>query len=85
MAYFVYMLLTLRKGKFITYVGYTSNLSYRLKQHNNSKGAKFTRGSQWKLIFHKKYRNKKIAMINEYKLKKDYKLRSELKYNYLNK
>ena len=85
MTYFVYMLLTTRKNKFITYVGYTSDLTNRLKQHNNSKGAKFTRGSKWKLIYYKKYRSKKIAMINEYKLKKDYKLRSELKYNYLNK
>ena len=75
MAYFVYMLLTKRKSKFISYVGYTSNLSNRLKQHNNSKGAKFTRGSKWKLIFYKKYRTKKIAMIDEYKLKKDYKLK----------
>ena len=85
MAYFVYMLLTLRKGKFITYVGYTSNLSYRLKQHNNSKGAKFTRGSQWKLIFYKKYKIKRTALVNEYKLKKDYKLRNKLKTNYLKK
>ena len=85
MAYFVYMLLTTRKSKFITYVGYTSNLPNRLKQHNNSKGAKFTRGSKWKLIYYKKYRNKKIAMINEYKLKKDYKLRFKFKTEYLNK
>jgi putative endonuclease len=79
------MLLTTRKNKFITYVGYTSDLTNRLKQHNNSKGAKFTRGSKWKLIYYKKYRSKKIAMINEYKLKKDYKLRNEFKTNYLNK
>ena len=79
------MLLTTRKNKFITYVGYTSDLTKRLKQHNNSKGAKFTRGSKWKLIYYKKYRSKKIAMINEYKLKKDYKLRNEFKTNYLNK
>ena len=85
MAYYVYMLLTLRKSKYITYVGYTSNLSNRLKQHNNSKGAKFTRGSKWELIFYKKYKIKKKAMVNEYKLKKDYKFRSKLKTNYLNK
>ena len=85
MTYFVYMLLTTRKNKFITYVGYTSDLTKRLKQHNNSKGAKFTRGSKWKLIYYKKYRNKKLAMINEYKLKKDYKLRFKFKTNYLNK
>ena len=84
MAYFVYMLLTKRKEKYISYVGYTNNLKIRLNKHNNSKGAKFTKGSLWKLIYFKKYKNKKLAMIDEYKLKKDYKLRSKLKSNYLN-
>ncbi len=85
MPYFVYMLLTKRKGKYISYVGYTSNLENRLIKHNNSKGAKFTKGSSWKLIYYKKYSNKKLAMINEYKLKKDYKIRSKLKNDYIKK
>ena len=85
MAYYVYMLLTRRKGKAISYVGYTTNLEKRLNKHNNSKGAKFTKGSSWELIYFKKYINKKIAMKDEYKLKKDYKLRSKLKTNYINK
>ena len=84
MAYFVYMLLTKRNEKYISYVGYTNNLNNRLIKHNNSKGAKFTKGSIWKLIYYKKYNNKKLAMKDEYKLKKDYKLRSKLKSNYLN-
>ena len=85
MPYFVYMLITNRKGRFISYVGYTSNLKKRLIQHNNSKGAKFTKGSLWNLIYKKKYAEKKQAMKDEYKLKKDYKLRSKLKCNYINK
>ena len=85
MAYFVYMLLTKRKGKVISYVGYTSNLKKRLSKHNNSKGAKFTKGNFWKLIYSKKYIDKKLAMRDEYKLKKDYKLRVKLKKNYINK
>ena len=85
MAYFVYMLLTKRKGKVISYVGYTSNLKKRLIKHNNSKGAKFTKGNFWELIYSKKYDDKKLAMRDEYKLKKDYKLRSKLKTNYINK
>ena len=84
MSYFVYMLLTKRNKKHISYVGYTKNLKNRLIQHNNSKGAKFTKGSYWKLIYYKKYKNKKLAMKDEYKLKKDYKLRSKLKTNYIN-
>ena len=84
MPYFVYMLLTKRKGKFISYVGYTSNLKNRLIEHNNSKGAKFTKGSIWNLIYKKKYANKKKAMKEEYKLKKDYKFRNKLKNKYIN-
>ena len=63
----------------ISYVGYTDNINKRLKLHNQGKGAKFTRGRKWKLIYYKKYSSKKIAMVEEYKLKKDYKLRSVIK------
>ena len=38
----------------VTYVGYTSNLKNRIKLHNSGKGAKFTRGRKWKLIFKEK-------------------------------
>ena len=85
MAYYVYMLLSKRKGKLVSYVGYSSNLINRLSQHNNSKGAKFTRGSLWKIIYQKKYTDKKTAMRDEYKLKNDYKLRKKLKDNFINK
>ena len=52
MPYYVYMLLGNRKGKSISYVGYTSVLKDRLKKHNTSKGAKFTKGYvKWKLIY----------------------------------
>tara|TARA_S200000501_G_scaffold338839_1_gene345992 strand:+ start:273 stop:497 length:225 start_codon:yes stop_codon:yes gene_type:complete len=59
-------------------VGYTKNINNRLYLHNNSKGAKFTRGRKWKIVYLKKYNSKKIAMREEYKLKKNYKLRNEL-------
>ncbi len=85
MPYFVYMLLTKRKGKYISYVGYTSDLKNRFKKHNISRGAKFTKGSLWELIYYKKYTSKKKAMIDEYKLKKDYKLRCKLKSDYITK
>jgi putative endonuclease len=79
------MILTKHKDKNISYVGYTNNLNNRLKLHNTSKGAKFTKGKIWKLIYHKKYQNKSNAMKGEYELKKDYKLRRIIKINYLNK
>ena len=49
--------------------------------HNKGKGAKFTKGKKWKLIYSKKYISKRIAMREEYILKKNYKLRKEIKLN----
>ena len=50
MSYFVYMLKSLGKKK-VTYVGYSKNLLKRINLHNTGKGAKFTRGRKWKLIY----------------------------------
>ena len=77
--FFVYLLVSKNKNRTISYVGYTNNINKRLKLHNNSKGAKFTRGRKWKLAYYKKYDNKILAMKEEYKLKKNYKLRSKIK------
>ncbi len=79
MVYFVYLILTKKVNKFRSYVGYTNNIEKRLHLHNNSKGAKFTKGNSWKLIYCQKYNDKIIAMKEEYKLKKNYKLRNKLK------
>ena len=54
MSYFVYLIVSIRTKKKLSYVGYTNNLKNRVKLHNNSKGAKFTRGRKWKLIYYKK-------------------------------
>ena len=83
MPFFVYMLLSKHKDKFITYVGYTNNLQNRLKLHNSSKGAKFTKGKKWVIIYQQEYLNKSKALKDEYKLKKDYKLRNNIKNNFL--
>ena len=64
-------------------MGYTSNLKNRLEKHNTSKGAKFTRGRLWKLIYKKKYKNKSLAMKEEYLLKKNFKLRKQIKNSYI--
>ncbi|MDA7457315.1 GIY-YIG nuclease family protein [Candidatus Pelagibacter ubique] len=85
MIYYVYILINLNKKSNPTYVGYTNNIKNRLKLHNTSKGAKFTRGRIWKIIYKKRYQNKSIAMQNEYKIKHNYKLRAKIKTNYLNK
>ena len=77
--------MTRRNKKFISYVGYTNNLIKRLLKHNNSTGAKFTKGSIWQLIYYKKFQKKNIAIKEEYKLKKNYKLRKKIKLDYINK
>tara|TARA_B100000989_G_scaffold270161_1_gene226081 strand:+ start:1092 stop:1355 length:264 start_codon:yes stop_codon:yes gene_type:complete len=85
MVYFVYLILTKKIDKFRSYVGYTNNIEKRLHLHNTSKGAKFTKGRSWKLIYCQKYNDKNIAMKEEYKLKKNYKLRNKLKNEFINK
>ena len=76
--YFVYMLLSLDNFK-NTYVGYTKNLSDRLKLHNCGKGAKYTKGRSWKIIYSKKFTTKSEALKSEYKLKKNFLLRKKIK------
>ena len=83
MNYYVYLLLTKSGKNHISYVGYTSNLINRLKKHNSSNGAKFTKGRKWRIIYSKKYYSKSTALKEEYKLKKDYKKRKKIKNNYL--
>ena len=85
MVYYVYLILSNNINQnSITYVGYTTNLYKRLKLHNQSKGAKFTRGRQWRMIYFEKYDNKSSALKAEYKLKKNYLLRRKLKKKFLN-
>ena len=81
MKYVVYLIITSAKNKTISYVGYTNNIDKRLKLHNSSKGAKFTKGKKWKLVYYEKYDSKSIAMKKEFKLKKNYKLRKLIKEN----
>tara|TARA_B100000925_G_C21955683_1_gene451078 strand:+ start:64 stop:303 length:240 start_codon:yes stop_codon:yes gene_type:complete len=68
----------------VSYVGYTNNLNKRIDFHNSGKGAKFTRGRKWKLIYKRKYTSKIEAMKNEFKLKKNFKKRKSIKLNYFN-
>ncbi len=85
MLYFVYLIATIKNDKIVSYVGYTNNIKKRLALHNTGKGAKFTRGSNWKIIYKKKYTNKNEAMSEEFKLKKNYKLRNKIKLKFKNK
>ena len=63
----------------ITYVGYTNNLQKRISLHNSGKGAKFTRGRTWKLIYKEKFKSKNEAISREYYIKNNRSFRNKLK------
>ena len=65
MRFHVYMIITKKIGRYTTYVGYSKNIEKRLLLHNSSKGAKFTKGNYWKIIYQKKYNQYKCNSIYE--------------------
>ena len=85
MKHFVYLIICFYNKRLISYVGYTNDIKKRLKLHNSSKGAKFTRGRKWKIIYKKSYNTKSEAMKNEYLLKKNKRKRFEIKQKYQKK
>ena len=78
MSFFVYMLKSISK-KPVTYVGYTKNLKKRIQLHNTGKGAKFTRGRTWKLIYKEILNSKSKAISREYYIKNNKSLRKKIK------
>ena len=80
MSFYVYMLISIEK-KPVTYVGYTIDLKKRITLHNHGKGAKFTRGRKWKLIYKEKHTSKIKAISREYYIKKNRTLRNQIKKN----
>ena len=82
MSYYVYMLISIGK-KPVTYVGYTINLKNRISLHNSGKGAKFTRGRKWKLIYKEKFLSKNKAISREYYIKKNRILRNQIKKKFI--
>jgi len=78
MSYYVYMLRSSCK-KPVTYVGYTNDLSRRIELHNHGKGAKFTKGRRWKLIYKELFKSKNKAISREYYIKNNRALRNKIK------
>ena len=70
-----------RSIKPVTYVGYTNNLKKRINLHNVGKGAKFTRGRKWTLIYKEKFKSKREAISREYYIKKNRTFRNKIKEN----
>ena len=79
MRHFVYVIGNYQNSKFTTYVGHTGNLNKRLNLHNKGKGAKFTRGRRWKVIYSEKYATKSEAKSREYYIKKNREFRNSIK------
>ena len=79
MPYFVYLISSAKNSKLTTYVGYTNNLKKRINLHNEGKGAKFTRGRKWKLLYSEKFSTKKEAISRECYIKKNRKFRNLIK------
>ena len=78
MNYYVYMLKS-NGIKPVTYVGYTKDIKKRLNLHNSGKGAKFTRGKKWKLIYKEIFKSKNKAISREYYIKRNKTLRNKIK------
>ena len=78
MIFYVYMLKS-TSIKPVTYIGYTNNLNKRIKLHNSGKGAKFTRGRHWVLIYKEQFKSKKEAISREYYIKNNRSLRNKIK------
>ena len=83
MMYYVYMLKS-KSIKPVTYVGYTKNLKKRILLHNSGKGAKFTRGRKWILIYKEKFKSKREAIYREYYIKNNRLIRKKIKNENLN-
>ena len=82
MSFYVYMLKS-KTTKSVTYVGYTKDIKKRLSLHNSGKGAKFTRGRKWKLIYKEYFKSKSKAISREYYIKKNKTLRNKIKQNHI--
>ena len=67
----------------VTYVGYTNNLKKRISLHNSGKGAKFTRGRRWRLIYKENFDSKKEAISREYYIKNNKTFRKKIREKYL--
>ena len=78
MASFVYVLGCRAKDRTLTYVGWTTDVGRRLKQHNAGAGARFTRGRSWVLLHIERFRTRRQAMRREWHLKRDCKFRKTL-------
>ena len=66
----VFYIYILKCGDDTLYTGYTNHLEQRITQHNEGKGAKYTRGRlPVALVYFEEYQTKSEAMKREYEIK----------------
>ncbi|MEZ5764504.1 MAG: GIY-YIG nuclease family protein [Xanthobacteraceae bacterium] len=75
---FVYVLGCATERRYLTYVGWTTDVARRLAQHNSGKGARTTRGRSWVLLHSEGFATRTEAMRREWHLKRDRKFRKSL-------
>jgi putative endonuclease len=75
---YVYVLGSFHKGRHISYVGWTDDVTRRLAAHNSGKGARSTRGRVWSLLHTEEFETKNEAMSREWHLKRDRAFRKKL-------
>ena len=78
MSSYVYVLGCLTPTRHLTYVGWTTDIARRVKQHNSGKGARSTRGRAWVLLHTESFADKREAMSREWQLKRDSGFRKQL-------
>lgn len=67
MKHYVYIL---RCNDGTYYTGYTNNIKKRIDNHNNGKGAKYTKGRRpVELIYKEEFLDKSLALKREYRIK----------------
>ena len=79
MLFFVYVLGSRSKKDCRTYVGWTTDLERRLRQHNAGVGAKSSRGRKWMLLYFERCKSRRAAMSREWHVKHDRKFRTTLR------
>ncbi|MBL7074129.1 GIY-YIG nuclease family protein [candidate division KSB1 bacterium] len=66
--FYVYLLQSEKDGSF--YIGYTSNLELRIKEHNNGKGRYTNKKTPWSLVYVERFAIKSDALRRERFLKR---------------
>ena len=77
-AAFVYVLGSFHKGRYISYVGWTNDVTQRLAKDKNGTGARWTRGRAWTLLHTEPFQTRNEAMSREWHLKRDRAFRKKL-------